>query len=143
MNEGQCIQNRLQNLPLGHYANSSARQFDKLMKLGKVKSALRLVSRVGKGNVLSPNSIQSTTDGPRSVLDILIAKHPPSTIPPADILLNGDNVNCLHTLIFFEAITGEVIRNHLRPITSTCSHGCLYSWTCKQMAVSHENHRWD
>ena len=110
LDEGQCIQNRLQNLPLGHYANSSARQFDKLMKLGKVKSALRLISREGKGNVLSPNSIQSTTDGPRSVLDILIAKHPPSTIPPADILLNGDNVNCLHTPIIFEAITGEVIR---------------------------------
>ena len=109
MNEGQCIQNRLQNLPLGHYANSGARQFDKLMKLGKVKSALRLISREGKGNVLSPNSIQSTTDGPKSVLDILIAKHPPSTIPPADILLNGDNVNCLHTPIIFEAITGEVI----------------------------------
>ena len=110
LNEGQCIQNRLQNLPPGHYANSVARQFDKLMKLGQVKFAFRLISREGKGNVLSPNSIQSITDGPRSVLDILIAKHPPSTIPPADILLNGDNVNCLHTPIIFEAITGEVIR---------------------------------
>ena len=82
--EGRCIQRYLHNRPRPSDDNAIARNFGKMMEQGKVKSALRYLSRNSTGGVLSlDDMIPSASSGSEPVLrstrDVLQDKHP--TVP--------------------------------------------------------------
>ena len=74
--EGKIIQQKLTS-PSRSKKESLAKAFGKLMKRGKVKAAMRLLSS-SEASILSVHDKVSTTniEGTRTVLDELKAKHP-------------------------------------------------------------------
>ena len=91
LHEGRTIQQRLQGVDRSNQSDGRmARSFEKLVSVGNVKAALRLVTEQDRSGGLSLDSTQA--DG-RTVRDHLLDKHPPdkpvnsaavSNRPPAD-----------------------------------------------------------
>ena len=75
--EGRTIQNRLPKTKFTSTDHESSRAFAKLMFHGKTKAALRLITEQNAGGVLHLDSNIGTDAAPRSVHDVLLAKHPP------------------------------------------------------------------
>ena len=73
-----------------------AHTYDRLMSMGKVSAAVKLLSVNGKGGVLSLDSQMLCgvdKDGcplTRSVKDVLIEKHPPVRMAVSEFLLSSD-----------------------------------------------------
>ena len=113
LREGRCIQKHL--VSQGNQApdpEKTARIFSRLMLLGKVNAALRLLSHDGNGGVLSLDDLISTnvgTDGEaaqQTTRDNLMEKHPKGKPAPDDALLAaGQATNHCHNPIIFEQIT--------------------------------------
>ena len=83
LNEGKCIQDLLQSaIQPGTRPRNNVRVFDRLMSLGKVSAALKILSEDTKGGVLSlysqiPSGLDDNGDPLfKSVRDILAQKHP-------------------------------------------------------------------
>ena len=75
--EGQAIQSKLSSAPHEKQRECLAKTFSKLMKQGKVKAAMRLLSE-SEASVLSISEIVESSNGEtRTVLEELKAKHPP------------------------------------------------------------------
>ena len=55
---------------------------------------------------------QYVSDGTKTVLEILLEKHPEPLIPPAEALMEGEPVNV--NPILFERLTPELIKNTCR-----------------------------
>ena len=83
--EGRCLQKRLaKNLSRNRREQDLMRSFSNLMFKGKVKAALDLLTRKGKGGVLHiRDRINKEDPSSPTVLDILKSKHPP--LQPANI----------------------------------------------------------
>ena len=107
--EGRCIQQRLKFKKRGKDDGEElARSFSKLMRCGKVKSALRLLSKQ-EGSVLDVcKSKNQHSDDEHSILDELKAKHPPKG-PFSKDAITEDLKKTFHPVIF-DAIDGEAIQ---------------------------------
>ena len=113
VSEGRSIQQRLKK-KLTMSAKDTSRIFSRLMMKGKVKAAMKLIAKE-KGHLLSiydplhPNNPDDT----RTVLDELRSKHPPSTTPNPEVIID-DQPNDFHPVIF-DAVDGEaILRSALR-----------------------------
>jgi hypothetical protein len=108
LSEGRCIQQRLQPNKRGSNDDDKfTKSFSKLMREGKVKAALRLLSKM-EGTILDVNATISTGDDNRTVLDELKAKHP-SKGPLCVQAVVEDQGKEFHPVIF-DCIDGEVIQ---------------------------------
>jgi hypothetical protein len=109
--EGRCIQQRLgfRRSTKDDENEKLCRTFSTLMRQGKVKSAMRLLSR-HEGMILDVNSCLNSEDGnTHTVLDELKTKHPPKgTICPEAVVENEDIE--FHPVIF-DSIDGEAIQS--------------------------------
>ena len=74
IHESRTIQRQLTKPNGPHMEEQLARKFGKLMRVGNVRAAVRLLSNSVKGGVLSLDSIPPGSS--ESVRDILIKKHP-------------------------------------------------------------------
>ena len=115
--EGKCIQDHLQSAihKTGH--SNVARDFDRLMSMGKISAAVELLSADARGGVLSLDSqIPCGLDEAgypltQSVKDILIDKHPPARMAVPESLLSSDNANApSYDPILFDRLTGDLIK---------------------------------
>ena len=102
--EGRVIQGRLRQHHTAADNDGVAKAFSKLMKRGKVKSALRLLEKI-QG---SPMSIHDLVDNGKTVLNVLQEKHPPAQDVSPETLADGTNMQ-FHPVIF-ESIDCEAIR---------------------------------
>ena len=112
LREGRTIQRRLPNLPRDPKSDQQlARSFAKLMMEGKVRAALRLISRQNGGPPLALDEKTEANRALMSVRDILKQKHPegkpviPSAIDPFN-----PSPNEPHPVIF-EQITGQLVHS--------------------------------
>ena len=117
LREGRTIQRRLPNFSRNPKSDQQlARSFAKLMMEGKVKAALRLISRQNGGPPLALDEKTEANGAPMSVRvsplrDLLKQKHPegkpviPSTIDPSNPLPNEPHP------VIFEQITGELVHS--------------------------------
>ena len=111
LHEGLTIQSRLSNSECKKNDDGKlARSVERLVGLGNVRAATRLITEQGNNGCLPLDSIQP--DG-RSVRDHLKDKHPPGTpadpfsiidIPPADV----------PHLVVFDRIDGSTIRHTIQ-----------------------------
>ena len=111
LREGTIIQQRLKSFPQRKNKDFLARTFSKLMMTGKIKAALRLLSKA-EGSILSIHdqldpSIE-TRDINRTVLDELKGKHPPKGDIHLSTLLDQQERE-FHPVIF-DCINAEAIR---------------------------------
>jgi len=110
--------------------------FDRLMSMGKVSDAVKLLSADAKGGVLSLGSQISCgldNDGcvSQSVKDILVYKNPPARRAVPESLLSPDDTNVpSFDLILFDCLTGDMIK-----VAAFQTHGAsgpsgvdAYSW---------------
>ena len=88
------------------------RGFTKLMLLGNVRGALRVLSQAPSGGVLSLESFVDSNGEDRSVRDVLKDKHPPAGKVLADAIVheNYDGSPLFHPVLF-EKITASSIRS--------------------------------
>ena len=109
LSEGRCIQRRLQGSKRGKNEHDKlASTFSKLMRKGKVKAALRLLTNQ-EGMILNVNSPLNKEGGnDRTVLDELKTKHPPKGPVCKEALLE-DCGNEFHPIIF-DSIDGDTIQ---------------------------------
>ena len=115
LREGKCVQTHLQNtIRSESRPRNVARIFDRLMSVGKVSAALKLLSEDVKGGVLSLDSRIPCGHGDtlsRSVKDILVEKHPPGQVAVTESLLESGCVDALcYDPILFEQLTGDLIK---------------------------------
>ena len=70
------------------------RTFNRLMLLGKVHSAVQLLTERTDSGVLDPHSEAHGKDGPleKSVFQVLQEKHPPQCTPDPDAFLDCDEL---------------------------------------------------
>ena len=87
-------------------SRGSRRLFDKLVSVGNVKAAIRLVTDHDGGQCLPLDSIQP--DG-RSVKEHLLDEHPPGAPAPVSAISNSPPVTEPHPIIF-DCIDGPLIR---------------------------------
>ena len=107
--EGKIIQQKLTSPSRSKKKDSLAKAFGKLMKRGKVKAAMRLLSS-SEASILSVHDKVSTTntEGTRTVLDELKAKHPLRNEVNPDAVLSEPERD-FHPVVF-ECIDAEFIR---------------------------------
>ena len=106
LEEGKVIQHRLCRRPThpggdtdnGNEDSSSARTFGRMMKQGKVKAALRLLSG-SRSSVLDLDDALTTTPSQCTVREVLKQKHPPPQPAETDVLLQ-DTPPLTHDFIF-------------------------------------------
>ena len=90
---------------------STLRGFTRLMLLGNIRGAMRILSNATSSDVL-PLSLKFTdSDGSeKSVLEALKEKHPEASSATEDALVEGDRNSPADYSILFEALTGDLIR---------------------------------
>ena len=109
--EGRCIQQRLISLKKaeGSEDEKFIRSFSALMRQGKVKAVLRVLSK-GEGMVLDVNStLETDCDNGRTVLDELKTKHPPKG-PFYPEAISEHKTKEFHPIIF-DCIDGDAIQH--------------------------------
>ena len=109
LSEGRTIQDRLRFNVCHSKPRNLIKSFSDLMLRGKVRDALRLLSKSDDKGVLSLTDVVST-DPNLTVLDVLESKHPPAQPPNAQSLVHSDpNISQVHPVVF-ERIDAECIR---------------------------------
>ena len=131
MDEALCIQD---HLPVWRARKKEASSlsdtvFSKLVFAGKIQSAVKCVSEESSKGVL--NTDQYVSDGTKTVLEILLEKHPEPLIPPAEALMEGEPVNV--NLILFERLTPELIKNTCRRARGAAGRSGLDAEAWKRM----------
>ena len=118
LREGRALQNQRRfSRCTGHSLSPDDREveatlakgFARMISHGKVKAALRLLSRGSRGGVLDLDEIVATPSSSDSVRDILKQKHPVAQPASADALLKGAAAPT-HDVIF-ECLDGPMIRS--------------------------------
>ena len=116
---GKSIQNHLWVSSTRHDSLSDdriARTFSKLMMEGRIRAALRLLTKDGRTGLLKLDQVIGAAEGStgKTAKVILEEKHPDANQAYGDIILSRSN-NELHQddfhPILFESIDAEVIRN--------------------------------
>lgn len=90
-----------------HEEGKRARAFEKLVSLGNVKAAIRLITEHGGSGSMSLCTIQP--DG-RSVKDHLLDKHPPGAPAPPSAISNEPPISEPHPIVF-DQIDAPFIRS--------------------------------
>ena len=108
LHEGQTIQSRLKANQRQHQdEGKTSRSFEKLVSMGNVKAALKLITEHGDQGCLALDSIQP--DG-RTVKQHLMDKHPPGKPADPSTISDCPPTNTPHPLIF-EEIDGPLIKS--------------------------------
>ena len=112
LREGRVIQRHFRHATPHSNEESLASSFSKLMLAGKTRTALRLLTKEGRGNVLPLDQLQDPCNpSAGTVLDALKEKHPPpQTVDQQALSTNTDQTPECHPVIF-DNITGATIRN--------------------------------
>ena len=84
---------------------------------------------------------QYVSDGTKTVLEILLEKHPEPLIPPAEALMEGEPVNV--NPILFERLTPELIKNTCRLARGAAGPSGLDAEAWKRMITCLNNHQID
>lgn len=116
LREGRVIQQRLLR-QADHRAQRTgrtddehlSRTFSKLMLVGKVKSALRLLSQPGRGRLLSLDDAVISGGKEMTAREVLLAKHPPAA--PADPAALLTDTPPLSHPVLFDRLDGAMIRS--------------------------------
>jgi len=103
--EGRAIQQRLRQQQHTDEADRITKSFARLMKQGKVKSALRLLAKV-QG---APLSIHDPAGEDKTVLDVLRKKHPTGQDVNSESIVQDSGTMQFHSVIF-ESLDCEAIR---------------------------------
>ena len=106
------IQQHLRHTTPHPNEESLASSFSKLMLAGKTHTALHLLTKAGRGNVLPLDQTQDPSNpSAGTVLDALKAKHPPpQTVNQLALATNTDRTPECHPVIF-DNIAGATIRS--------------------------------
>ena len=136
VNEGRCIQQRI-SLNTREVSVNRNKLFDQLMSHGRTNAALKLLSSSNRGCLL-PNDVIETSEGPKTVHDILVSKHPPGKPARAEALLNDSSTShhVTHCSIIFEEITGEKIRQIALKTQGSAGPSGLDAHAWRRMASS-------
>ena len=109
MREGRTIQ--LQLRPFNHDGHDQTqhniRIFSRLVFEGKIHAAIRFLSDNHGGGVLNLSAVM---DDDRTVLDVLMEKHPPARSVAPEVLVTTDAPHDTHP-VYFECLTGSQIRS--------------------------------
>ncbi|CAB3993759.1 Hypothetical predicted protein [Paramuricea clavata] len=108
LDEGRAIQKRKVRQSKQRSSDDTARVFAKLMMQGKVRAALRIISKDDRGCLTLDSCV--APDNPKTVRQVLLEKHPPNIPPVQSAILNGDCNMEPHPVIF-DRIDGELIQN--------------------------------
>ncbi len=111
LRECRAIQQHLQAQSAAHkHDDNVLRGFTRMMLLGNVRGALRVLSSSKSGGVLPLSSVVDSNG--TTVKDVLREKHPPAAEVSLDALVDEDYVSSatFHPVLF-EKITASVIRN--------------------------------
>ena len=112
--EAECIQNHLPNKFGASKGQTdvglSDTTFSKLVFDGKIKSAVRYLSRNSSGVLRMED--KPVTGSDKTVLDYLLEKHPSAQSPPSEALLDSEPLHV--NPILFESITPDLIKNVAR-----------------------------
>ena len=136
VNEGRCIQQRI-SLNTREVSVNRNKLFDQLMSHGRTNAALKLLSSSNRGCLL-PNDVIETSEGPKTVHDILVTKHPPGKPARAEALLNDSSTShrISHSSIIFEEITGEKIRQIALKTQGSAGPSGLDAYAWRRLASS-------
>ena len=139
--EGRYIQRYLHNRPRPSDDNAIARNFGKMMEQGKVKSALRYLSRNSTGGVLNlDDMIPSASSGSEQVLrstrDVLQDKHPTGKPPDLSSLLTSSSETNILNPILFENLNADTIRNAAMHTQGSAGPSGLDSFAWKRLCCS-------
>ena len=137
VNEGRCIQQRI-NLITRETSVNKNKMFDQLMSHGRTSAALKLLSSNNRGCLLS-NDVIDTSEGPKTVHEILASKHPPGKPAMTEALLNDSitRQHVPHNPIIFEEITGEKIRQIALKTHGSAGPSGLDAYAWRRMVSSY------
>ena len=110
--QAKVIQSCLSSNPLSQKdVSNKPRDFNNLMKKGKVRAALQRLSKQSGNAILKMDDVIETSSGNSTVRQMLRVKHPhPQSVSTETILPSGeDDLNLLQ--IVFDSITTEVIKD--------------------------------
>ena len=139
--EGKCIQRYLHNVSRPSDDYTIARNFGKMMEQGKVKNALRYLSRTSTKGVLSLDEmILFTSSGSKlvlqSTLDVLQDKHPTGKSPdPLSLLTNSFETNIFNPILF-ENLNADTIRNAAMHTQGSAGLSGLGSFAWRRLCCS-------
>ena len=110
LQEGQSIQDHLKPLWSSHVRKDcSALTFAKLVILGKIRAAIRLLDGSSSGGILNPSDIYEGTGMP--VRDCLAAKHPAAQpIVPSEVVPPPADSDSSHPVIY-DSLTGALVKS--------------------------------
>ena len=136
--EGRCIQHYLHNRPRPSDDNAIAHNFGKMMEQGKVKSALRYLSRNSTGGVLNlDDMIPSASEQVlRSTRDVLQDKHPTGKPPDLSSLLTSSSETNILDPILFENLNADTIRNAAMHTQGSAGPSGLDSFAWRRLCCS-------
>ena len=139
--EVRCIQRYLHNRPRPSDDNAIARNFGKMMEQGKVKSALRYLSRNSTGGVLNlDDMIPSASSGSEQVLrstrDVLQDKHPTGKPPDLSSLLTSSSETNILNPILFENLNADTIHNAAMHTQGSAGPSGLDSFAWRRLCCS-------
>ena len=140
--EGRCIQRYLLNRSRPSDDDAIARNFGKMMEQGKVRAALRYLSRNTTGGVLSlddmiPTVSSSSNSEPelRSTWDILEDKHPSGKSPDPSSLLSSSEP-ALFDRIIFENLNADTIHHAAMHTHGSAGPSGLDSYVWRRLCSS-------
>ena len=140
--EGRCIQRYLLNRSRPSDDDAIARNFGKMMEQGKVRAALRYLSRNTTGGVLSlddmiPTVSSSSNSEPelRSTRDILEDKHPAGKSPDPSSLLSSSEP-ALFDRIIFENLNADTIHHAAMHTHGSAGPSGLDSYAWRRLCSS-------
>ena len=134
--EGRTLQHHLRLNRTSTQDGRLAHNFAKLMLMGKVKAAIRLISEEGKGSLLSLDEVVPGTDG-STVREVLKVKHPSAQqiVPEAIIQPNQTSPDSVHPILF-ESIDGPAIRAAALRTNGSAGPSGLDSSAWRRLCVS-------
>ena len=110
LHEGKVIQRSLNPGKRGvNDDTTTARRFSQLMMEGRIRAALRLLTKESRSGPLSLDEVVDARSG-KTVRDVLEEKHPNPEPAHPDAILTGDMDSPDFHPILFDSITAEVIR---------------------------------
>ena len=119
LKEGKTIKRQLQDTRSCKYdkeETKTARRFSKLLMEGRVRAALRYLSKREQTGLLSLDQIMTedpTSSSTKTVREILEGKHPDANLAYTDAILSmpdEDTPSNISHLILFDSITADDIR---------------------------------
>jgi hypothetical protein len=133
LHECHTIQSRLRSSKNDNQGGGKmAQSFEKLVAVGNIKAALRLITEHDHGGCLSLDAIQP--DG-RSVKDHLLDKHPPSKPVDPTAISDMPPATAPHPIVF-DQIDGPLIRSTVQQMSGSAGPSGLNAKEWKKLCSS-------